>query len=126
VGGNESQMTLLNAGKFWSPREDKVLCARYAAGTSIVDLASKHGRTQGAITFRLVKLGKIQPSPQIDSYVRVRHPVRDLDTKPPPKPSTSNCIDCGKILIVPKKVTLFPNLCEACNRRRIEEKKILR
>jgi len=49
--------------------------------------------------------------------------VRDLDTKPPPKPSTSNCIDCGKILIVPKKVTLFPNLCEACNRRRIEEKK---
>lgn len=128
MGGNESQMTLSNAGKFWSPREDKVLCARYDAGTSIADLATKHSRTQGAITFRLVKLGKVQAGSQIDPNLKIRTkpPVRPLCAKLPPKSSQSNCIDCGGILDNPSTVTLFPHLCEACYKRRIEEKKNIR
>lgn len=134
VDENESQKTLSNAGKFWSPREDKVLCARYDAGTSIIDLAAKHGRTHGAITIRLVKLGKVQAGTAMDQKIsnkkstqirtRTMHPVQPLDTKLPPKLPTAACIDCGnKFFADPNRATLFAHLCEACYRRRIEEKK---
>ena len=133
MGGNESNNTPSNAGKFWSPREDNVLCARYDTGASIFDLASKHGRTQGAITIRLVKLGKLQEGsptgPKICDQIsdqtstQIKPPVQPLDTKLPPKSSTK-CIDCGNEFFAdPNMATLFAHLCKACYRRRIEEKK---
>lgn len=126
MGGNESPKTRSNMKYSWSASDNKRLCSDYDSGASIADLAIKHGRTIAAITIRLVKLGKIQPSPKIDPYVRTKPTVRPLYTKLPPKSSPSNCIDCGKILEDPSKVTLFPNLCEACHGRRIEEKKNIR
>lgn len=45
-----------NAGRPWSPSEDALLTQAHAAGMSVAELARAHGRTNGAITARLVKL----------------------------------------------------------------------
>ncbi|MGZ5433179.1 MAG: hypothetical protein ACXW31_16970 [Thermoanaerobaculia bacterium] len=39
-----------------------ILGGEFDAGTTIREIALKHGRTSGAITSRLVKLGKIDAS----------------------------------------------------------------
>jgi DNA-directed RNA polymerase subunit RPC12/RpoP len=116
-----------NAGKFWSHREDKVLCARYDAGASIADMAIKHARTEGAITIRLVKLGKIHTGSEMDLKIRpktrtrARPPVRPLYTKLPPKLTGPECVDCGKELFVdPSKATTNGFLCTSCSKRRLE------
>ena len=49
-----------NAGKTWVDEEDKILLAGFDSGISAKDLALKHGRTHGAITSRLVRLGRIE------------------------------------------------------------------
>ncbi len=48
------------AGKAWSSEEDAHLMEAFDAGTSIAELAKSHARTRGAITARLVKLGKLE------------------------------------------------------------------
>jgi hypothetical protein len=48
-----------NAGKAWSKEEDQQLINNFEAGVAIKDLSTQHGRTQGAIQSRLVKLGKL-------------------------------------------------------------------
>jgi hypothetical protein len=50
------------AGKAWSPDEDAQLAAEFDAGTPEPELAAKHQRTAGAIRYRLVKLGRLDPS----------------------------------------------------------------
>jgi hypothetical protein len=49
-----------NAGKPWDDGEQERLCRDFDGGTSIKELAVRHGRTEGAIESRLVKLGKIK------------------------------------------------------------------
>ncbi len=51
-----------NAGKAWDAEEDKLLCAGFDAGMTIIQLAQKHKRTNGSIQSRLVRLGKIEPT----------------------------------------------------------------
>lgn len=48
------------AGKPWPPEEDERLLAGYEAGNAINELARAHERSRGAITSRLVRLGKIE------------------------------------------------------------------
>jgi len=48
-----------SAGAKWMPEEDAILCAEFDAGAAIPEMAQKHGRTSGAITSRLVTLGKL-------------------------------------------------------------------
>ncbi|MGH8720070.1 MAG: hypothetical protein ACREV0_14195 [Burkholderiales bacterium] len=48
-----------NAGKPWHDDQDRELISGFDAGASAKELAAKHGRTEYAITARLVKLGKI-------------------------------------------------------------------
>lgn len=48
-----------NAGKPWTKEEDQLLISRFESGAVIKDLSLKHGRTQGAIHARLIKLGKL-------------------------------------------------------------------
>ncbi len=48
-----------NAGKPWDDDEQQRFCRDFDAGTSVKELAARHGRTEGAIQSRLVKLGKI-------------------------------------------------------------------
>lgn len=130
VGGNESQKTLSNAGKFWSPREDKVLCARYDAGVNITDLATKHGRTQGAITFRLVKLGKLQAGSEMGPKTsnpkrtqikyQINSTVYSLDTKLLPNSPGLKCVDCGKALSVDPCKAANGYLCTSCSKRKLE------
>jgi len=52
-----------NAGRPWSAAEDALLAQAHAAGIGMVELARAHGRTQGAITARLVKLELIALPP---------------------------------------------------------------
>lgn len=64
-----------SAGKAWSESEDDTLRAAFDAGTDIKELAASHGRTQGAIAARLVRLGRI--AERADAYHR--------DAEPPSK-----------------------------------------
>lgn len=47
-------------GASWSPKEEQQLRTAFVAHTPIPKIAADHGRTQGAITARLVKLGLIE------------------------------------------------------------------
>jgi hypothetical protein len=58
-----------NAGKPWKPDEDDLLSARFEQGLSIQEIAHLHQRTRGAITSRLVRLGKIEARDQADAAV---------------------------------------------------------
>ncbi len=49
-----------NAGRSWSENEDQELLALFDSSVPIKDIAQKHGRTQGAIASRLVRLGRIK------------------------------------------------------------------
>jgi len=48
-----------NAGKPWDEKEDRDLIKDFDARTATKEIAAKHGRTEYAITARLVKLGKL-------------------------------------------------------------------
>jgi len=52
-----------NAGKPWAPEEDEKLAQSYAAGSTLSALANELGRTPFAVETRLVKLGKLPPTP---------------------------------------------------------------
>ena len=49
-----------NAGKAWSETEDSELLNAFDNGSTIKDIAAKHGRTEGAISARLIRLGRIK------------------------------------------------------------------
>lgn len=49
-----------NAGKPWNEEEDNLLIKQFDGGLSFRELSKDHGRTEGAIKSRLVKLGKIK------------------------------------------------------------------
>lgn len=51
-----------NAGRSWSEKENQELLTLFDSRVPIKDIAQKHGRTQGAITARLVRLGRIKDS----------------------------------------------------------------
>jgi hypothetical protein len=53
---------LTAAGTAWSAEEDSRLCTEFENGMTIAQIALQHGRTSGAITSRLVKLGRIDPA----------------------------------------------------------------
>ena len=48
------------AGKAWSELEDSELLSAFDVGRSIKDIAAKHSRTEGAISARLIRLGRIK------------------------------------------------------------------
>lgn len=50
------------AGARWTEEEDGTLCRQFDSGTDIPGIATLHNRTPGAITSRLVKLGRIDPA----------------------------------------------------------------
>jgi len=47
------------AGIRWTDEEDGVLSREFDEGVTLSDIARRHNRTTGAITARLVKLGKV-------------------------------------------------------------------
>jgi hypothetical protein len=48
------------AGESWSEDENRNLLAGFDAGTPVTVLARTHERTSGAITSRLIRLGRLQ------------------------------------------------------------------
>jgi hypothetical protein len=48
-----------NAGKAWTTEEDNQLIEAFEQGASISELAIRHSRTRGAISARLIRLGKL-------------------------------------------------------------------
>ena len=48
-----------NAGKAWTTEEDNELIKAFEKDESINELAIRHSRTSGAISARLVRLGKL-------------------------------------------------------------------
>lgn len=66
-----------NAGKSWSASEDDTLRAAFDAGIDIKELATQHGRTEGAIASRLVRVGRI--TEQAEAYRPGIHPHPQRD-----------------------------------------------
>jgi hypothetical protein len=54
--------TLTAAGSAWSAEEDARLGEEFDAGMTVAQIALQHGRTSGAITSRLVKIGRLDPA----------------------------------------------------------------
>ena len=54
-----------NAGRSWSDEEDKQFLVIFDSGTPVKEIESRHGRTLGAITSRLVRLGRIKDSTEV-------------------------------------------------------------
>src|SRR5688500_10275639 len=54
--------TLTSAGMPWNEEEDAQLSREFDAGLTTSQIALQHGRSSGAITSRLVKLGRIDPA----------------------------------------------------------------
>ena len=52
---------LVNAGRSWTAEEDAMLRARWGSGLSVKALGRLHGRTDGAIRSRLMRLGLQEP-----------------------------------------------------------------
>jgi hypothetical protein len=50
-----------NAGRPWAPEEDAQVCDELGKGIPVAEMARSHGRTNGAIWSRLIRLGKIAP-----------------------------------------------------------------
>ena len=48
-----------NAGKPWNAEDDQMLCQMFDNGCSTKEMSTTFKRTQGAISSRLVRLGKI-------------------------------------------------------------------
>jgi DNA-binding NarL/FixJ family response regulator len=48
-----------NAGKAWSEDEERAVVAAFNEGHPVSEIAAKHGRTNGSIASRLVRLGCI-------------------------------------------------------------------
>lgn len=71
---NRDKTVLENAGKPWSPSEDSELLRRFDAGLSVKALALSHGRSNGAIASRLVRLGRIMDN------------RAEVDERAPPQP----------------------------------------
>jgi hypothetical protein len=67
-------------GASWSPEEEQQLRDAFAAHKPIPEIAATHGRTQGAITARLVKLGLIEAP----ATTRADHSNRLADVPPTP------------------------------------------
>jgi hypothetical protein len=53
--------TFTAAGAPWTAEEDARLGQEFDAGLTVAQIALQHGRTSGAITSRLVKIGRLDP-----------------------------------------------------------------
>jgi hypothetical protein len=53
------------AGKPWDTEESNLLAERFDSGMPIAEIAKVHKRTKGAISSRLVKLGKIESTDEV-------------------------------------------------------------
>jgi hypothetical protein len=53
------------AGRPWGDEEDQALLAAFDASATVKEMAAKHGRTLGAITSRLTRLGKIKDRSEV-------------------------------------------------------------
>ncbi|HET7433680.1 MAG TPA: hypothetical protein VFN10_03090 [Thermoanaerobaculia bacterium] len=51
-----------SAGAAWTAEEDVRLGSEFDSGLTVAQMALQHGRSSGAITSRLVKLGRLDPS----------------------------------------------------------------
>lgn len=71
------------AGGPWSPEEEDRLRAAYTAHKPIPEIATDHGRTPGAITARLVKLGLIEDNPANRAGQGNRPPPGTTEPAPP-------------------------------------------
>ena len=61
--GRRAKTTVFtSAGAAWSAEEDARLGQEFDAGMTVAQIALQHGRTSGAITSRLVRIGRIDPA----------------------------------------------------------------
>ena len=88
-------------GTGWTPEEEQQLRDAFAANKPVPEIALAHGRTTGAITSRLEKLGLIE-NPHRTGFTHrnptVANPAQGTrypnPTVPNPTPATDNAGDC--------------------------------
>ena len=83
------------AGGKWTEEEEQRLRAAYAAHNAIPEIAAAHGRTPGAITSRLVKLGLVEDIPSNRTGQGNRPPPATAEPTPSvSQPAPVNPEDC--------------------------------
>jgi hypothetical protein len=84
------------AGGPWSAEEEDRLSAAYTTHKPVPEIAADHGRTPGAITARLVKLGLIEDHPANRQGQGNRPPPAATETPRPPasQPDSIDPEDC--------------------------------
>lgn len=60
VGGRPEK-----AGRPWSPAEDARLLTAFDGGANVKTLADQHGRSEGGIASRLVRLGRVKERAEV-------------------------------------------------------------
>jgi hypothetical protein len=84
-----------HAGGKWTPEEEQRLRDAFTANKPIAEVAAEHGRTPGAITSRLLKLGLIEDNPSHRVGQDNRPPPAYTEPAPPtPQPGPVNPNDC--------------------------------
>jgi len=54
-----------NAGRPWSADEERSLVDAFDRGAPVRQMAAEHGRTEGAITSRLIRLGRLSDRSEV-------------------------------------------------------------
>ena len=76
--GKELSRKYKNGGLPWSHIEDAELLSEFNGSIPITMIAMLHGRSEGAITSRLKKLGLIYWDPRSSKYKKTEEPKKDL------------------------------------------------
>jgi RNA polymerase-binding transcription factor DksA len=88
-----------NAGNPWKENEEKLMVEEFDKGESVTEIAKRHGRTRGAIQSRLLKLGKLEIIPDIESKSDLSEEEVNQDTNIAHIDIIDDiveCIDCGE------------------------------
>ncbi len=81
------------AGGPWSPEEEQQLHDAFVAGTPVTEIAAGHGRTTGAITARLVRLGLLADT--AGTRTGRGHAPEVVPTQPnPSQPEAASPVSC--------------------------------
>lgn len=72
------------AGAAWTQEEEDAVVAAFKKGVPFAEIAATHGRTRGAVTARLVKLGLIKDDGRRFGQGNAPAPTEPAQQEPPP------------------------------------------
>jgi hypothetical protein len=81
------ERNLQNVGAGWTTEEEQRLRSAFQAGKTIAEIARSHGRGEGGITARLVRLGLLQQDRAQPARMGTAATPQRPNPRPPPLPT---------------------------------------